>query len=1161
MTEQLPREIDENLILKNIRIDRIDGIRDSFSIDELSPGINLIHGPNGIGKSRTALALQSLIWPSLISQGTSVIGNMRLSEDMWNIELDLGKAAYQKNSATAASFKHTIPPHSHHNRYLLTLQDLLRVDNKNFALEIQTQASGGYDLGRVRAELKIPATQRSFRPSKSINSLQETRGKLHTLRQQDDGLREQELSLNRLITEHENAIAANSRLRELEAARTFRNACEKLQATRIVLDSFPTQLDKVIGTEFTQSESLIHKLQKRREEQRLSQIRISNAKGEIRSTGFSDGIPSAAVATSLRSRLADLQRQEEQIQQLQSKVQEHQNQIVVLRNRLDQGLSEEQMEGLDANGLRTLAEISREWQRAHLALHKQNVLAEWLGTSNNLDLESIRNGVELLSRHLRTQKSDTSGSRRQLVVVVLIGAAIVIVVEAMLLSSSMSQYALLLALLAVPLLWLAFTLKSDATDAERKEIQSQYSSLNLNPPKTWAVEEITLSLRELQRKSAQAELDGERQIRWADLQDKRDAAATELKAVDEKGEAFTDSYGFDLKEAVPESLEHLAKSLEDWRRESDQLGRAMSHKQTQESKRDLTLTRINEELKSHGLSKPINDATSALAGIEELAQRITEAQGASSALENVRLRLEKEIDPDILDIENQIESLYRGLELEPGDLIGLKALCESMDNYREAKSALDHANTAVTIARSHLRQGNDDEGLDHDAITTAIAEMTERTNRRDELQADISRIRTEVNRAQRQTQIEEEVANELSALEALTEGRTHDYSSAADRLILELVQNRNREVNRPPVFRIANELFISFTNGAYSLGLDEESDEFTAVEAETGSAVPLDNLSSGTRVQLLLAIRLAFIEESEQGIRLPLILDETLGNTDDVRAKAIIDATIEIARRGRQVFYFTAQHDEIGKWSGALNALNTPLDWAVLDLASVRGKTAANPITEYAWDHSTFVNLAIPEGTDHQALYNLLEVPAIDIHTANILEVDLWYLLPNAPALVELGNRGVRRWGQYLNLHNGGHLQGVWSKPLHEKAKTRAHVIYEFCSAWRVGRPAPFTVDDLRNSTHISESFWDEIVRCARNYHWDGAALIQALERGEVSRFRRTSINALTQWFSDQGFITESEPLDDATIRARVISSVNHGIENNIITIDEIDDLLRRIVR
>jgi uncharacterized protein YhaN len=112
------------------------------------------------------------------------------------------------------------------------------------------------------------------------------------------------------------------------------------------------------------------------------------------------------------------------------------------------------------------------------------------------------------------------------------------------------------------------------------------------------------------------------------------------------------------------------------------------------------------------------------------------------------------------------------------------------------------------------------------------------------------------------------------------------------------------------VFRKARDLFTDFTAGSFRLEIDEGvKPSFRAVETSSGRGVGLDQLSSGTRVQLLMAVRLAFIEEMESGHQLPLILDEILGNTDDLRASAIIDATIEICRLGRQVIYFTAQHD------------------------------------------------------------------------------------------------------------------------------------------------------------------------------------------------------------------------------------------------------------
>ena len=88
---------------------------------------------------------------------------------------------------------------------------------------------------------------------------------------------------------------------------------------------------------------------------------------------------------------------------------------------------------------------------------------------------------------------------------------------------------------------------------------------------------------------------------------------------------------------------------------------------------------------------------------------------------------------------------------------------------------------------------------------------------------------------------------------------------------------------------------------------------FRARDHQTKRDFELTELSSATRVQLLLSVRLAFVETGETRYRLPLTLDETLANSDDVRASAIITTMASLAE-DRQIFYFTAQNDEVNKW-------------------------------------------------------------------------------------------------------------------------------------------------------------------------------------------------------------------------------------------------------
>ncbi len=69
-----------------------------------------------------------------------------------------------------------------------------------------------------------------------------------------------------------------------------------------------------------------------------------------------------------------------------------------------------------------------------------------------------------------------------------------------------------------------------------------------------------------------------------------------------------------------------------------------------------------------------------------------------------------------------------------------------------------------------------------------------------------------------------------------------------------------------------------------------------AVDQKTGEGKGLDKLSDGTRAQLLLAARMAFSEEVDQGRTLPLFLDEALGQSDPVRYEAIVRSLGRVAK-------------------------------------------------------------------------------------------------------------------------------------------------------------------------------------------------------------------------------------------------------------------------
>src|SRR5690606_18107745 len=156
--------------------------------------------------------------------------------------------------------------------------------------------------------------------------------------------------------------------------------------------------------------------------------------------------------------------------------------------------------------------------------------------------------------------------------------------------------------------------------------------------------------------------------------------------------------------------------------------------------------------------------------------------------------------------------------------------------------------------------------------------------------------------------------------------------------------------------------------------LELGADGFTARDTRTGAPRALDELSDATRIQLLLAARVAHVEALEgDGPALPLLLDEVLSTTDPSRFRAIAEALLELAAAGRQVGYRTGDLDEAAAGVEAGRALGHP-EPRLFDLGeagAARPAEALPPVEPAPAPPS-------PEGLDAHAYARRLGVPAPD---------------------------------------------------------------------------------------------------------------------------------------------------------------------------------------
>jgi uncharacterized protein YhaN len=266
----------------------------------------------------------------------------------------------------------------------------------------------------------------------------------------------------------------------------------------------------------------------------------------------------------------------------------------------------------------------------------------------------------------------------------------------------------------------------------------------------------------------------------------------------------------------------------------------------------------------------------------------------------------------------------------------LKTWREALELDREqaeAEEALLHSGDGLSFDRLE----DEARAVDPDALDARIGELEGEIAR---LVADRDRVRDELRTASDHLQ-GMDGGGEMALLAAEAEQTRASIRREVDRyLVVRLAREildreieRYRREHQDPVLTRAREIFEGLTFGAYP-GLEVEEDEQGRVQlvarARSGRVARVAGLSTGTRDQLFLSLRLATIEDSlERFESMPLITDDILVHFDDQRSAATLEALARLGER-TQVLLFT-HHGHVREQAAALGSRAR-----ILDLSSAR---------------------------------------------------------------------------------------------------------------------------------------------------------------------------------------------------------------------------------
>jgi len=465
----------------------------------------------------------------------------------------------------------------------------------------------------------------------------------------------------------------------------------------------------------------------------------------------------------------------------------------------------------------------------------------------------------------------------------------------------------------------------------------------------------------------------------------------------------------------------------------------------------------------------------------------------------------------------------------------------------------------IDEAEELLRRWEDD-GLEIDELRGSLASAENDAEKVTELTEEIGNLERGLDDARDRHDYEEALASREAALAALEDRRAEDLSAEVGHALSQWLREGVAERRRPEVLKRARELLASITLGRYELIMGEgEEANFRALDKETEEGKALEELSSGTRLQLLLAVRIAFVEVEEDGVKIPLLLDEVLANADEHRARAIIETAVALARDGRQLFYFTAQADELAKWREALEAAD--VEWTEVGLIGVAGTAAA-----FDWGGRSVDPATVPDpaGHDHSSYGRLLAVPPFDLWGEIPGGLHLWYLLDDPSVLRSLLAKGISSWGQLANFaERAGPGVDPVVRDAYEAAKGRAALAGSLAKARRVGRGRP--VDRLALETSggaVTDTYLDGVTELAQEVGGRAVDLLEIIEEREDERvkgFRSNKLDDLRDYFLEEGYLSGREPLSDDEILRRLTADVERlGVGMDV---DELNAFVRRLAK
>jgi len=918
----------KTLQFRQITVERMPGVR-GLVLDGLGSGVNIILAPNAAGKSTLARAAGYLLWPKNAVRGISIGAQILRDSDELSVLLESGRSVC---SRFGLEIPYPVADSPSAWAYSLGLTDLLMCEDKQIAQEVLRQIMGGLDISIACDNLGF--VEDPPKPQGLKKEVQDADAAVENARKEQRRLEEEEKRLVDLHIRLSEARAASSLLPIIDCSLELHKAQVTADSSDILLAQCDHRAGLLRGDELNRLRSHQSDVESAASILKEAQTRIVESQQNL----FRLSVPKDLSVEEIEEHLEQLRQAEASAQQVESRLASAEFRV----NAVNQSLpgSSHNSTSIDPQNLNDILEIARKCSKFRQQVESASVLNEWIGPLQaGNDLNTVRNGVVCLQRWLRTPPATNTSANPYITgvcgAVMGLGLGLALFVN--------PSFALLC---LAGLVGFILNSKRSSQHDTQSVFRAEYEKLSLELPQNWNADSVERLSELLIQRQAILEQEQAKQERWADSKQKLESLERDFADAENQLEAALKATGFaltgdetDIILLTDALIRHRTLSLEIIGLESD-LHQALKHA---ESKLESLGELLGEKVLDYASARRTVDHCKAViaehkAETERLNTASREAHQAQIALDRAH---------------SDIEKLYKSVELEPNDLRTLENLLSLKDTWNQLSKACTEAESVKTAHKTRLSSLIN--GLDDIVVQLGPSHMPKKRVNIEEYLTDLSPGELENLRADlKESSAEiEPLIKEIKGIEKSIEivKKKHDLES------LTIQRNAKRDTLRGKRLEAmestigwvladylrktstehtktllidARKRFTEFTAGEFSLELDTENQRLAAKRTSDGENLSLDQLSSGTRAQLVIAARMAYIESQETEYALPLMLDESLATSDDDRAGRIARSISQISKQGRQILYFTAQSDEVQKWQKA--AKDVDVDFACLKL-------------------------------------------------------------------------------------------------------------------------------------------------------------------------------------------------------------------------------------